>query len=120
MFVTIFDPQAGLLSPIVPDAASRRRWGRLAQEGIYSNFGPVFDLSAGGMRIIASRVPKGQFEVEIYSAAQGVRLLAEVSWVRKRGLFRREIGLRFIGVSSETGEVLTTMATMNRYRRSVA
>ena len=111
-----FDPQAGVTRPI-PDAATRRRRGRIEQEGLVSNFGPVLDVSAGGVRILARKVPKGQVTVELIGLGGCFTLRGRVVWSQRIGLLKHDIGIEFDDVTPEMARHLTRLATDNRLRR---
>ena len=97
--------------------ANRRLGGRIRQESVVSNLGPVLDLSSGGARILASSGPRGRMEITFRDAQQQVTVPAEVMWSRRRGLFKREIGVRFIGVSEQEARALAKMTMQNRVER---
>jgi hypothetical protein len=111
-----FDPQAGLTSDKRP-GRSKRRFGRLPQETLMSNIGAVLDLSAGGMRIVCRRLPPARIAITLKGYTLPGPLVAEISWSRRVGLFRQEVGLRFEDVSPEVTQMLTTIAGTHRLRR---
>lgn len=97
----------------------RRSHGRLQQDTLACDMGPVSDLSAGGMRLICRRVPKGEFTVTLYDAGERVEVTAQVAWSRRIGFFKHEVGVQFINVDAEMARRLTTAATNNRVRRAI-
>ncbi|UCD75044.1 MAG: PilZ domain-containing protein [Phycisphaerales bacterium] len=113
-----FDPKAGVVRPII-QRDTRRRRGRLGQEGLTSSHGPVLDLSSGGARVMCRRVPKGAVILELVGAGGVFRLKAHVAWSRKIGLFKYEVGFEFDDVPPDVARKLTTLATDHRTRRAV-
>jgi len=111
-----FDPQAGVTRPI-PDAATRRQRGRIEQESLTSNLGPVLDVSASGVRILARRVPKGEVTVELIGLGGRFEHRGRVVWSKRIGLFKHEIGIEFEDITPEMSQQLTRLATDNRFRR---
>lgn len=95
----------------------RRRFGRLPLETLECNLGTVLDLSAGGMRVLCRKVPKVQTIVEIDGYPMPQPLIANVTWTRRTGLFKHEVGLQFQNVSPEIARVLSQIAGCNRMRR---
>ena len=111
-----FDPQAGITRLVKPDSA-RRKQGRLEQESLISNLGPVMDLSAGGMRIIARKLPKTEEEIELRGLGDSISLKAHTVWSRKIGLMKFEVGMVFLNVTPEIAKKLTNLAMNNRIRK---
>ncbi len=93
---------------------SRRKYGRRYQEGLRSDLGVVIDLSAGGMRVLAGRVPKGDFEVCIKSSEGDVTVKARIAWSKRRGLTKRELGLEFLEVEEPVRRKLTSISSAHR------
>jgi hypothetical protein len=110
-----FDPQLGVTN-LVNDSNGRRRHGRLEQESLVCDLGPILDLSATGMRIIARRLPKREFEAEIYGIGVRLHIRGEVRWSKRIGLMRFELGIRFIEPSCELTKQLTELALAHRRR----
>jgi len=111
-----FDPQAGVTHLNVP-ASSRRRRGRLEQESLVSNFGPVLDLSGSGAKVISRRVPKGEVSLRLVGLGVAIEINARAVWSRRISLFKYEVGFEFQGLTPELAKQLTTLATDNRLRR---
>jgi hypothetical protein len=99
------------------DRATRRKFGRLPQDTLKSNLGAVLDISAGGMRVLCHRVPRGQVEIYLLDNQLPGRLMAEVSWSKRVGLFKFEVGLRFENLTPSMSQCLTSIAAANRQRR---
>ena len=91
-----------------------RKFGRLIQQRLMSNLGPVLNLSAGGMAVQCRRIPEGEFTVEIIGHPLPEKLRARMIWWRKTGLFKRDVGLQFINVSPEMARRLCAIASSNR------
>jgi hypothetical protein len=98
-------------------SASKRRFGRLPQDTLVSNLGTVLDISAGGMRVLCRKVPRGRLEVKLLENELPGRLTGEVAWSRRVGLFKYEVGVRFDNMSPEIAQRLTAIAGANRLRR---
>ena len=111
-----FDPQAGVTRPI-SNAATRRQRGRIEQESLMSNLGPVLDVSASGVRILARRVPKGEVSVQLIGLGGRFELRGRVIWSHRIGLRKHEIGIEFDDITPEMSRHLTRLATDNRLRR---
>jgi hypothetical protein len=112
-----FDPQAGIVKP--KSAPTRRRHGRLPQETLKCNVGEILDLSAGGMRVLTRRVPAEAVKVRIEGYEFPGELIAEVAWTKRLSMFKREVGFRFLSISPEVAQVLTSIAAVNRFRRAI-
>ena len=95
----------------------RRRFGRLPLETLECNLGTILDLSAGGMRVMCRRVPKITTPVFIAGFPMPQSLKAKVTWTRRVGLFRHEVGLQFVDVTPQVAAVLAKVAGFNRLRR---
>ena len=112
-----FDPQAGVNKS--DSEKSRRRHGRLPQETLLSNVGEIVDLSAGGFKVICRRIPEKQISVLIEGYKLPGTLIAEVAWSKRIGMFKHEVGLRFVGMTPEVAQALTSIAAVNRFRRAI-
>jgi len=99
-----------------PDA-NRRAQGRLPQELLQSNLGPVLDLSMGGMRVRCGRAPKGEVDVDLMGLVEPIRLRAEVMWSRRQGLLKFEVGLKFIDIAPDVARQLTELSLNHSLRR---
>ena len=98
----------------------RRIPGRLPQEMLVSNLGPVLDLSTGGMRILATRHPsQAELDISLHGGDVRLRLDAKVAWVRRLGFRRLEIGLTFLNVDDHMANLLAKISTEHRTRQAV-
>jgi c-di-GMP-binding flagellar brake protein YcgR len=101
-----------MAGPTAKGSDQRRRFGRRLQSELECSLGPVLDISAGGMRILSSRVPRREpFDVMVHDESNPVTLKAKVAWVKKRFLGRPEVGLEFIDVDGETRDKLTRISS---------
>ncbi|MHC4415899.1 MAG: histidine kinase dimerization/phospho-acceptor domain-containing protein [Planctomycetota bacterium] len=98
-------------------ADDRRAHGRLPQELLQCNLGPVLDLSMSGMRVRCTRAPKGEVDVELMDLEQPVTLRAEVMWSRRIGFRKFEVGLSFMGIPPNAAKQLTRISLNHRLRR---
>lgn len=76
-----------------------RRHARLTAEGIETDWGPVLDLSASGMRVRCGIKPpaKGEaFFIAIHGRTTELSILAVCRWRRRDGMFHHQIGLEFV------------------------
>ncbi len=112
---SVLVPQKLLRTPTQAD--NRRAQGRLPQELLRSNLGPVLDLSMGGMRVRCTRAPKGDVDVELMELEEPVKLRAEVMWKQRQGLRRYEVGLKFLDVPPDVDKQLTEVALNHSLRR---
>ena len=113
-----FNPRAGILK-LMATGISRRRAGRLPQDTLACNIGIVLDISAGGMRVLCTKMPPRQLEVSLFGHQLPGPLTAQVSWYKRVGLFKREVGMCFVNVTPEIANCLTSIARDNRLRRAV-
>ena len=97
-----------------PELAS----GRLDQDTLACQYGPVSNLSAGGMRLISRRVPSGEFVIHLYSIGEVFEVKGRVAWSKRLWLFKHEMGIEFIDVEPELAKKLTRLATTCRVRRA--
>lgn len=95
-----------------------RRTGRLSQHTLSCNLGRVLDISAGGMRVLARRVPRGFVDVNLVGHPLPGPLKAVRQWSRRVGWFRHEIGLKFDAVSPDVAQRLSNIACSCRLRGS--
>jgi hypothetical protein len=113
-----FDPQAGITKG-GSDARRRRQHGRLPQDTLKSNLGDVLNLSAGGMRVICKDTPPTRIHVSLEGHKLPGPLLAELAWTKKRGMFKHEVGYKFVNISQAVADHLTRIAGTNRFRRAI-
>lgn len=112
-----FDPQAGHVWNRPKSWDTRRRFGRLPQETLMSNIGLVLDLSAGGMRVLCRRTPPERIRISLRGHNLPGPLNGVITWSRRVGLFRHEVGVRFEDISSETKQALADISAVHRLRR---
>lgn len=112
-----FDPKAGVYQKA--DIVNRRRAGRFELEDVTCDLGPVLDLSAGGMRIRCRHVPDGIFPVRVKGLGGEVVVKAQVAWVKRESLFKREVGLQFVEVTPDMARSLSQMAMSSRRQRTM-
>lgn len=84
-----------------------------------SNVGEVIDISAGGMRVICRQAPPQRIHIQLQGHNLPGPLLAELAWSKKAGLFKREVGYKFVHLSDEVAQCLSTIAGSNRFRRAL-
>ena len=112
-----FDPQAGIFKN--SDTLNRRRAGRFELEDVKCDLGPVLDLSSGGMRIRCRQAPRGIFPVRVCGLGGELVVRARVAWVKRNGLFKREVGLQFVDVTPDVARHLAQMAMSSRRQRTM-
>lgn len=96
------------------DPESQRQFGRVNCEAVNSNIGPVVDASAGGMRILfmgRNRIKVGmELDLSIAAFGEPFTVPVKIVWIKKRSLFKREIGVQFVEVTPELKRALNAMA----------
>ena len=82
-----------------PADAGQRRRGRFKTHLLQSQYGPVLDLSRGGVRVRCGRKPGLQagdhVSIELRCPALAVEVRGHVRWLRKTGWFSHEAGIQF-------------------------
>ena len=76
--------------------ANRRNYRRMPQDQLECNFGPVLDLSAGGMRVISTKALSGTITVSIMGKGIDQKLKARVTRCKKIGFRVHEVALQFL------------------------
>lgn len=93
---------------------SRRQAGRVFCEIVHSNIGRVLDVSRGGMRIeIDHKLPLEpgmKMDIQIAFKDESIQAPVVVSWVKRKGLFKRELGVEFRDLTPDLQEVLNHVA----------
>lgn len=103
-----------------PPRTERRRCGRLVQESLASNYGPVVDVSSEGLRIRCLRVPTLSRGIELTGLVGGtLRLEGEVVWSRRNGLLRSEVGIRLKNLDVDARNKLRDLSLGNRMERGL-
>jgi hypothetical protein len=81
--------------PAEPDG-DRRKAKRRIPDDLHTNFGPVLDLSAAGMRIISARALAGEIRVSIHGQGIDQSLRARVIRSQRIGFRVHEVAVEFI------------------------
>ncbi len=113
-----FNPHLAL-SRFIGRRDGRRAPGRLPQESLECDLGPVLDLSVGGMRLLCTKPRQGDVSVCLRGFDVDLKLQARVAWIRRLGFRRHEVGLSFLDVDDEVAALLTRVATIHMARRAV-
>jgi hypothetical protein len=93
--------------------AEQRRHGRVRCQGVQCSIGDVQDLSASGMRVKTRyKMPEaGEVFVVTLDTMEGpLAVLSRIRWVRRCGLFTREVGLEFFDLGPKSKQVLQELA----------
>ena len=90
-----------------------RRAGRVNVGQLKCNLGRVLDLSSGGVRLLSRHKLRGAHEIQLFDNDDGVRIKATVTWSKRQGMWKHEIGLEFLNVPSDVAAKLTALATKN-------
>lgn len=99
--------------------STRRSSGRMSGETVTTSLGTVKNISAGGMMVECSRVPRGVIEVTLESGGASMRLKAKAVWGKKVGLFRYQVGLEFLGLNDDITEQLLGVQINSRIKRVI-
>lgn len=95
-------------------AKSRRGCGRVRIEDMPCNMGTVVDLSASGIRVITNKASARKMgrtlTVKLQGPKQRIELEAEVVWVKRIGLRKHIVGLRFVEASGEQRTLIAQIA----------
>ena len=97
----------------------RRLKGRMPQEALDCNLGPVLDLSSGGMRVLSKRPREGELTVHLDGFDVTLKLDANVVWTTRHGFRRHEMGLEFMHVDEEMGQILSRISRQHRKQRAI-
>ncbi|MFG0282952.1 MAG: PilZ domain-containing protein [Phycisphaerales bacterium JB039] len=88
----------------------KRLSSRLLVSTLHCRLGRVLDISAGGLRVRGLAWPRlrtyGPMRIKVHGLSRPVELEAEVAWVHRPGVFRREVGLAFTRLSDDALESL--------------
>ncbi len=107
------------LSRFLGGRDGRRIPGRLPQEQLVCDLGPVLDLSAGGMRVLSTRPLLGMKDVGLRGGDFSVKLSTKVAWSRRLGFRRHEIGLTFLDIDEELATMLARISSDHRARSAI-
>ena len=113
-----FDPMATMMR-VIGRRDGRRLKGRLAQEGLDCNLGPVLDLSSGGLRVLSKRPREGVLTVRLDGFDMTLKLQAKVVWTTRHGFRRHEMGLEFMHVDDDMAHILSRISRQHRKQRSI-
>ncbi len=113
-----FNPQTSL-TRFIGRREGRRVPGRLLQESLQSDLGPVLDMSSGGMRVLCRRPYQGEFRIEVVGYNVVLTIQARVAWVQKLGFRRFEIGFAFLDIDEDVALMLARISTIHRERRAI-
>lgn len=113
-----FNPQTSL-TRFIGRREGRRVPGRLPQESLQCDLGPVLDMSSGGMRVLSRRPYEGTFQIHVKGYDVVLTLQARVAWVQKLGFRRFEIGFAFLDIDEDVALMLTRISTIHRERRAI-
>lgn len=106
-------------TPPLPESDNRRRAGRLPLEALSCELGPIEDLSQTGMRVRSWRrlpVPELMLTLRGYDSYEPLRVACRVTWIRRDGIFRYELGFQFMNVTPALVRRLTALASAHRQR----
>ncbi|UCD75247.1 MAG: PilZ domain-containing protein [Phycisphaerales bacterium] len=87
-----------------------RATGRVQQEQLACNLGPITDFSRGGLRVITERELQGEHDVTLPLDDGDLTVRARVIWSRCEGKRRYLIGMKLLDVDEETAERLARIA----------
>ncbi len=114
----LLEPQRGVWG-LLQRGDDRRTTGRLPQESLVCNLGPVLDLSTGGMRVLCKRPHEGSLDVCLQASQYSMTLSGQVAWSKRLGFRRHEIGIQFVDVDDDTAHVLSRISASYRMRRAL-
>lgn len=98
-----------------PQAPKQRRSvGRRRLELLYSNLGPVLDLSCDGVRVLSTRRLRGRQIIKLHVEQGVVEFRAEVRWSRRLGFRRHEVGMLFENLADHQRRLLAQISTLHR------
>lgn len=101
------------------DGPDRRRQGRLPLDDVTCSLGRILDLSAGGMRIECRKRYSGRVAADLIDQEGHIMVWTTVAWIKRRGLFKFEIGFVFEDIDGTIAKRLTKLAMTHRYRRVI-
>ena len=98
--------------------SNRRSAGRVLQQGVACDLGPVLDISAGGMRILSTRSRKGRVQISLMSSESKMSLVAQAVWSVRIGFRRHLIGLQFQDLDDAAQQRLASIAMRHRIKQA--
>lgn len=113
-----FNPQTSL-TRFIGRREGRRVPGRVPQEALECDLGPVLDMSSGGMRVLCTRPYEGEVQIHVEGYDVVLTIQARVAWIQKLGFRRFEIGLAFLDIDEDVAQMLTRISTIHRERRAI-
>ena len=113
----IFNPVRGMKKP--SNLSDRRSPGRVPQEELMCDLGPVIDLSCGGMRILSKRQLVDIVKAKVWAYDFSMTLETRVAWTKRLGFRRHEIGLEFINIDDSISKILGRISALHRMRRAI-
>jgi len=113
-----FDPMTTMMR-VIGRRDGRRLAGRLLQDGLDCNLGPVLDLSAGGLRVLSKRPREGELTVHLDGFDLTLKLQAKVVWTTRHGFRRHEVGLELLHVDEEMAQILSRISRQHRMQRAI-
>ncbi len=113
-----FNPQTSL-TRFIGRREGRRVPGRVPQESLQCDLGPVLDMSSGGMRVLCTRPYEGEVQIHVEGYDVVLTIQARVAWIQKLGFRRFEIGLAFLDIDEDMAQMLTRISTIHRERRAI-
>ncbi len=113
-----FNPTMGL-SRFIGRRDGRRVPGRVRQEMLACDLGPVLDLSPGGMRVLCTRGRGGEIGLTLWGGDLKLALRARVAWTHRLGFRRHEIGLTLLDVDERVADLLSRISADHRARMVV-
>lgn len=114
---TVFNPIRGMKKP--SNLSDRRSPGRIPQEELMCDLGPVLDLSSGGMRILSKRQLEDIVKAKVWAYDFSMTLDTRVAWSNRLGFRRHEIGLEFINIDDSISKILGRISALHRMRRAI-
>jgi hypothetical protein len=106
-------PQAVLGAPVTnvtaaaaavanSDPGVSRQMPRVPQEELTCNLGEVVELGADSIRVFCGKPPKrNETTITFDDVETDMQLRAEVMWAKKLSRGRHDVGLKFIGLTSD-------------------
>lgn len=111
----ILQPRKSKLS----GGTQRRRFERHPTEAVRCDVGDVLDLSGSGVRLQTATKPPievGQIaRITLKFSGKVARLQVQARWIKRAGLKRHEIGLKFINTTPKTRAVIDSVARYGFY-----
>jgi hypothetical protein len=105
----------------VHNTDNRRLRGRVRLRGQSCSLGDILDVSATGLRIRLAADVKlrvgDQVQTTLTTPFLCTKVIVRVVWVRRAGLFGRDMGVTVVNPTDETARVLADLArsALDRY-----